>query len=93
MRVNVTTEPTAVSGLESGTIYVIQNQGRHIVRIASGSDAVTTDETNYFDVYPTQGAQQWEQFSFDSGESLYVWCPESSGTVTYSDVVINEAAI
>ena len=93
MRVNVTTEPTAVSGLESGTIYVIQNQGQLIVRIAAASTAVTSDESNYFEVWPTDGAQQWEQFSFDSGESIYLWCPASSSSVTTSAVVINEAAI
>ena len=82
MRHELTTTPAALSGVEDGTTYSLQNQSLHVVHFRVAS-AAPTDLDDASKLPPDLRAVG--RFSVESGESCYVWINSRilSGSVVY----------
>ena len=88
MRHDLTTTPTALTGVEADTRYTVQNQSRHTVFIEIASTA-PTDPSGAFKMIPGTASAQGI-FRAGSGDSVYVWI--ASARLGAGAVVYDEAA-
>ena len=86
MRHALTTTPTALAGVETGTRYFIQNQSHHVVHFITATGVPTNlDDSLKLSV---NGATSGGRFRCESGESCYVWISNTllgHGAVVYDE--------
>ena len=76
----VTTDPTALTGVESDTVYQMQNIGSVVVQFKTAASAPNRGDEAYR-VAPSEYAR----FSVESSESLWVWTLQSEGIVYFQE--------
>ena len=78
----VTSVPSALAGVVSGTTYAIQNKATTLLHVATAVDAPDAGTETEFSSAPGD----WLYATAPAGESIWVWLSNGRGRVTYQDL-------
>ena len=81
----VTTTPTALSGINTGTRYSIQNQGVNDVLIVAGTSAPAATARGWIIGRYSGTVFNAVIATAETSESLYVWCRDGTSRVYYEE--------
>ena len=84
MRQALTTAPTALASITSGTNYTMQNRSPRVVYVEVAA-AAPTDSGGAFVMSPAPGGGSAGIAKADSGDSIFVWTATAGGAVVYDE--------
>ena len=84
MRQALTTTPTALASITSGTNYTLQNRSPRVIYVEVAT-AAPTDSGGAFVMPPAPGVGSAGIAKADSGESIFVWSADGAGAVVYDE--------